>query len=154
MARYRHPETSLLSHSRGAVHDQRHPGDLAGINSLIIGESGNFSLTGFSSLLADRMVAGSGTTVLGDFFIDNPLIAFPLFPVLILMQTFSFPITLWVNLHRIWGLILIGFHLGTGLLMDIYFETHVFWLALFLVCSPFTLAPHTWNQRAQSGLNK
>jgi hypothetical protein len=127
---------------------------LAGISSLIIGESGNFSPTGFSSLLADRMVAGSGTTVLGDFFIDNPLIAFPLFPALILIQTFSFPIALWVSLHRIWGLVLIVFHLGTGLLMDIYFETHVFWLALFLVCSPFTLDRPPWNQRTQNGLNR
>ena len=114
---------------------------MAGIKSLIAGEMGNFSVMGFSSLLADRMTQGRGTSVLGRFFVDHPGLGFPLFVVLILVQTISFPVAFVPRLHLAWGLTLIGFHLGTGLLMDIYFPTHILWLALFLVCSPFRFAP-------------
>ncbi|MDH3242575.1 MAG: hypothetical protein OEO83_18120 [Alphaproteobacteria bacterium] len=110
---------------------------MAGIKSLIAGEAGNFSVTGFASLLADRMTQGRGTTVLGGFLVDHPGLGFPLFVFVILVQTLSFPVAFFPRLHQAWGLLLIGFHLGTGLLMDIYFPTHVLWLALFLVCSPF-----------------
>lgn len=113
---------------------------IAGIKSLIAGEVGNFSVVGFASLLADRMTQGRGTTVLGGFFVDHPGLGFPLFVVLILIQTLSFPVAFFPRLHQAWGLILICFHLGTGLLMDIYFGTHILWLALFLVCSPFCVS--------------
>lgn len=118
---------------------------IAGIRSLIVGEIGNFSVLGFSSLLADRMVRGSGFTVLGDFFVNNPYLAFPLFVIVIFVQTASFPIVFFPRLLRIWGLTLIGFHFGTGLLMDIYFSTHVLWLALFLLWSPFRIDQGTWR---------
>ena len=49
------------------------------------------------------------------------------------------------RLHRALGLVLIGFHLGTGLLMDIYFTAHVLWLALFFVYSPFRMERPRWR---------
>ncbi len=110
---------------------------IAGIKALAAGEMGNFSSLGFASLLADRMVQGRGVTIAGDFFIAHPMIAYPLFLGLIAVQTLAFPAAFFPPLHRALGLVLIGFHLGTGLLMDIYFPAHVAWLALFLVCSPF-----------------
>jgi hypothetical protein len=64
---------------------------------------------------------------------------------LIFVQTFSLPVAFFPRLHRIWGLTLIGFHFGTGILMDIYFPTHILWLAVFLVCSPFRVDRGTWR---------
>ncbi len=118
---------------------------MAGIKSLAAGEMGNFSALGFSSLLAGRMVQGSGVTVLGDYFITHPMFAYPFFLGLIVVQTLAFPAAFLPRLHRSLGLVLIGFHLGTGLLMDIYFPAHVLWLALFLVCSPFRVARPPWR---------
>ena len=118
---------------------------VAGIKSLVAGEMGNFSLLGFSSLLADRMVQGRGSTILGEFFVDNPYFGFPIFVALIFLQAFSFPVAFFPRLHRVCGLTLIGFHLGTGLLMDIFFTTHILWAALFLVCSPFRIDRGTWR---------
>lgn len=119
---------------------------VAGVKSLIAGEMGNFSLLGFSSLLADRMVQGRGTSILGGFFVDNPYLGFPVFIALILIQTFSLPVVFIPRLQRTWGTVLIGFHLGTGLLMDIYFASHILWLALFLVCSPFRVDHGKWHR--------
>ncbi len=118
---------------------------IAGIKSLAAGEIGNISALGFSSLLADRMVQGSGVTILGDYFIAHPMVGYPFFLTLILVQTLAFPAAFIPRLHRALGLVLIGFHLGTGLLMDIYFPAHVLWLALFFVYSPFRTAPPRWR---------
>ena len=118
---------------------------IAGIRSLWAGEMGNFSVLGFSSLLADRMVQGTGVTVLGDYFVTHPMIGYPFFLGMILIQTLAFPAAFVPRLHRLAGLVLIGFHFGTGLLMDIYFSAHVLWLALFLVCSPFRVARPPWR---------
>jgi hypothetical protein len=40
------------------------------------------------------------------------------------------------RLHRLWGLALIGFHLGTQVAMGFTFRANVILLGLLLVCSP------------------
>lgn len=109
----------------------------AGIAALIAGTSGNFSLTGFASLLADRMLQGHGSTILGWVFVDWPYLGFLPFTAIIILQAISVFVAFIPRLHRIWGLMLILFHFGTALLMDIYFPTHVAWMAIFFVFSPF-----------------
>lgn len=118
---------------------------IAGFKALIAGESGNFSVTGFATLLADRMVRGSGESILGGVVVEYPELGYVIFLFVILAQTISILIAVHPRLHRAWGLLLIFFHLGTALLMDIYFPTHVLWLALFLVFSPFRLDRGRWR---------
>ncbi len=113
---------------------------LYGIEALLEHDAGgNFFSTLFSSLLADRMLMGHGQTILGDFLIAQPRLGQLLFIVTILAQTVSLVAAFMPRLHQFWGLILISFHFGTALLMDIYFGTHVLWLAIFFLCSPFAI---------------
>lgn len=113
---------------------------LYGFQSLFQGHAGgNFSPDGFASLLADRMIIGLGQDIFGDFMVGQPQLGRALFIFTILCQTASLAVAFLPRLHRLWGLILISFHLGTALLMGIYFGTHVLWLAIFLVCSPFAI---------------
>ena len=123
---------------------------LAGLEALGAGNGGNFAPLGFSSLLAKRMINGDGSTILGWFFIDYPYFGMPAFTIVILIQSVSLIITILPRMHRLWGLCLIGFHLGTVLLLSISFTTHVLWLAIFMVTSPFILERSRFHTTGQS----
>ena len=119
---------------------------IAGLEALATGQGGNFAPLGFASLIAERMLHGHGETILGWIFLDWPYLGFPLFSLLILIQSASIIVAFIPRLHRIWGLLLIMFHFGTALLMDIYFPSHVLWLAIFLVLSPFHIGARDRRQ--------
>jgi hypothetical protein len=118
---------------------------IAGIKALVAGVSGNFSVMGFSSLVADRLVRGTGESILGWFVVDHPRLGYVVFLFVIFAQTLSILIALHPRLHRAWGMLLILFHLGTALLLDIYFATHVLWLVIFFVFSPFRVDRGRWR---------
>lgn len=108
-----------------------------GVASLVQGVEGNFSPRGLAITLADRIVQTNTEPLLGPFFIDNYLLAWPLFLGLIYAQFVAVAIVFRPSLHIPWGLILIAFHVGTFVLMEISFPNHVLLLLLLLVSSPF-----------------
>jgi hypothetical protein len=73
----------------------------------------------------------------GEFIIDHPEIGGPLFWGAILLEFFSFAVAWKPGLHRIWGLLLIGLHVGIGLAMEIWFRPVLLVLGMFLIASPF-----------------
>ena len=108
-----------------------------GILSLLAGQEGNFSPRGLALQLADRMAQTNTEPLLGAFLVDNYWFAFPMFLFLIYVQFTAVLVAFKPQLHIVWGLILVGFHTGTFLLMEIAFPKHIFLLMLLLVSSPF-----------------
>lgn len=118
---------------------------LAGAQSLIQGVDGNFSYLAFPRLLANRVVQTGDSPLLAGFFIENPAIAWPLFLFVIYAQLVAVIVAFRPNLHAIWAYLLVMFHLGTWLLMEIAFPLHIMFLLLFFALSPFR--PEHWRAR-------
>lgn len=110
---------------------------MLGLISLIRGVPGNFSPDALAWTLADRMAQTNTEPLLGPFFVENPVIAWPMFMGIIYAQVVSIAIAFRPSLHRVWGWILIAFHTGTFVLMEIAFPTHIVILLLLLIASPF-----------------
>jgi hypothetical protein len=110
---------------------------LTGIEALVAGRVGSLSPGGLSSTLADRILQTGTSPLLAHAVIDHVWLAWPMFLILIYAQLFAIFVAFRPQLHVVWGYLLIGFHLGTWLLMEIIFPQHVLFLALFFVLSPF-----------------
>lgn len=116
-----------------------------GFQSMLHGVEGNFSPRGLALLLSDRMMQTGTQPLLGDFLVNHYLVSWPLFIILILVQLLAVIITFRPSLHVAWALILIAFHTGTFLLMEIPFPNHILALTVILLNSPFT--PANWLRR-------
>ncbi|NKB49723.1 MAG: hypothetical protein GKS02_10240 [Alphaproteobacteria bacterium] len=118
---------------------------LAGLTSLLRGVEGNFSPRGLSLQLADRMLQTGTSPLLADVVIANFWLSWPMFLALIYIQLVAVIIVLRPRLHVLWGYLLMMFHLGTWLLMEIAFQHHILFLGLLFVMSPFR--PRSWTVR-------
>jgi hypothetical protein len=116
-----------------------------GTGPLFHGVEGNFAPRGLALQLAGRILETGTKPLLGDFVITNYWLSYPMFLVLIFMQLTAVFVVLRPRLHIIWGYALIVFHIGTWLLMEIYFPVHVLLLGLLFVMSPFR--PQRWTLR-------
>ena len=108
-----------------------------GIRAIFKGEDGAFSLQGLTYTLADRMVQTDTDPLLANFFIENYVLAWFAYMAVMYIQFTAIAVAVRPRLHRIWGTLLIMFHLSTWLLMEIIFKEHVFLLVMFFVFSPF-----------------
>ena len=116
-----------------------------GLKPLLQGSEGNFAPRGLALQLADRMLTTGTSPLLGDFAVTNYWLIWPMFLFLIYVQLVAVLVALRPRLHIAWGYILIMFHIGTWLLMEIEFPEHVLLLGLLFVMSPFR--PRQWNFR-------
>ncbi len=110
----------------------------SGIMMMMAGQEGNFSPRGLALTLADRMVQTGTEPLLAQFIIDNYYLSWILFLGLIYAQFVALIIVFRPRLHVIWGLILLGFHTGTWLLMEIHNVQHLMVLLILMVMSPFS----------------
>ena len=108
-----------------------------GIQAAIRGQDGGFSPQGLAYNLADRIVQTNTDPLLANFFIDNYFLAWFGLLAIMYIQFTAISVAFRPNLHRLWGMLLILFHLGTWLLMEILFNAHVLLLTMFFVFSPF-----------------
>jgi hypothetical protein len=118
---------------------------LEGLKPLLHGMEGNFAPRGLSLQLADRMLATGTSPLLGDFAVNNYWIIWPMFLLVMYIQFTAVFVALRPRLHVVWGTVLIMFHTGTWLLMQIPFADHMFCVGLLFVLSPFR--PRSWNLR-------
>ena len=102
----------------------------------LAGRTGNFSPQALSWTLADRVLQTGTDPLFADVLIRNYWLAWPMFLLLIYIQVVSIAISFRPRLHLVWGYLLIGFHLGTWLLMKIMFSEQVLLLIILLVLSP------------------
>lgn len=111
-----------------------------GIHGLVTERASAFAIDGFSVIVAQRDLIFNDDAVLGDFFLHNHLVGWALFVGTIYIELVSLVVAFRPRLHRTWGIVLIGFHVGTELAMGFTFPGSVLVLAVLLVCSPFAPA--------------
>ncbi len=109
---------------------------LIGLIDLSNGQPGNFSPGALSWTLANRILQTGTDPILANLFIHNLWLAWPLFIATMYFQLVSVVVAFRPRLHVLWGYLLISFHLGTWLLMEIIFTQHVLLLIILLVLSP------------------
>ena len=80
--------------------------------------------------------------LLADLFIQNLWLAWPAHLLVIYVELFALIAVFRSELHRVWGVLLIAFHLLVWLLLGISFAYQPALLALLFVCSPFAPRPH------------
>lgn len=108
-----------------------------GIRAVIKGEDGAFSFQGLAYNLADRIVQTDTNPLLANFFIENYVLTWFGYLAIMYIQFTAIAVAVRPRLHWLWGMLIILFHLGTWLLMEIFFIHHVLLLLMFFVFSPF-----------------
>ena len=121
----------------------------AALQALLAGEVGGFSLEAMALTLANRMLQSNTDAVWAPFIIENDWLGWPLYVGLYYVEFVSIVILFRPSLHRIWGFILIAFHFGTFLFMEIPFPDHVLINAMLFVYSPFRPDKTSWASALQ-----
>lgn len=110
----------------------------ASLYELAMGQVSSFHPSGFQRVIAGRLLETGSSSPFAQWIIDHPgWLTWPLLPGAIYFQCGAVFAAFRPALHQLWGLLLIVFHLGTGLILTIHFPVSVFLLALFLLGSPF-----------------
>ena len=90
-----------------------------------------------SQQIAYRLLQTNSPSIAGPFFIEHPYLGWPLYSGAVFLELFAIFVAFRPNLHRFWGISLLFFHLGIWLTMSITFHTHMLFILIFLVLSPF-----------------
>ncbi len=123
---------NLLTYSMGGV------GKLYGaITQITAGQSHFFDIHAAALYIADRQILTNMRTVLGPWAVDHYILSYLWLLCTLYLLLFSFVIAFRPKLHRFWGLMLILFHVGNYLVINIGFVSHVFLWSLLLLASPF-----------------
>lgn len=113
--------------------------------ALLQGEFGGFSPEALAVTVARRALETGSEPMWAEPIIAAPLLGWPLYLGLYFVEVVSIAVFFRPVLHRAWGVILIAFHFGTLLLLDIIFPLHVLINALFFVMSPFAPDRSCWR---------
>jgi hypothetical protein len=100
------------------------------------GRTSAFEIDGFSIIVADRLSEIASDAVLGEWFVRNPAPGWALLIGTMYLEATSLLIAFRPRLHRVWGVGLMCFHIGTQLAMGFTFRPNVLLLGLLFVCSP------------------
>ncbi len=101
------------------------------------GQANLLSLDSAALHISTILLQMQEVTPLGPFLVENFLIGFFLFLIVVYLQFFSFFVAFRPQLYRVWGLALVLFHLGTFLSMRAVFVVPSALLLLFFFSSPF-----------------
>ena len=105
--------------------------------AFVHGHPSGFNPSGFSYIVGQRIEQTNQTALFARFFSLHELPGWPLFLGTMYVEFCSVIIAFRPRLHRLWGVALIAFHLGTQLIMGFTFPQNIVVFGLFLVCSPF-----------------
>lgn len=114
-----------------------------GIQQLFSGDVHAFHPYAMAHQIANRLLQDDSTSILGPFLLNFPLLGWPLYVSAIYLELFSIIAAFRPSLHRLWGISLALFHIGTYLTMTIAFNQNILLLGLLLIASPFH--PPTWH---------
>lgn len=124
-------------------------GKVLGGISLLASGAGNFlAYDAFALHIAYWLGNTSSSSTFGPLVIEYPLLGWPLFLFMLYMQVFTIWAIFRPSLHRVWGALLISFHIATFLTMDILFINNIFLLAALFLNSPFEKPGTSWRERA------
>ncbi len=130
---------------------------MAGISKLVYaviqisqGQANAFSHDAGALYAATQLNLMHETVPLANVIISHPWLAWLPFLCVLELQTFALVVAFRPQLHRVWGLGLILFHLGTFLTMRAVFTAPSGLLLLFLLASPFAPEKLQWREVAFS----
>lgn len=110
---------------------------IAAVQQFLLGKLSAFSIDGFGHQIAERLLQTGSVSRFGPFLIENPSLGWLLLWVAIYIEVFALVAVFRPALHRLWGLSLIGLHLGAGLILTVTFSKAILLIGLILLCSPF-----------------
>lgn len=114
----------------------------AGINKLLVqldnpSKPNLFDLHIFSDTIAHHITINPNATIAGELVAQSVFLSYSMYLAALFLQIFSFWIAFEPSFHRIWGLLLLLFHVGTAFTLDILFSRSVILAILLLWDSPF-----------------
>lgn len=104
---------------------------------LVNGQFGGFSINAMATTVAMRAHQTGSDPLWADLVRTWPILGWPLYLGLYYVELVAIAVAFRPALIRAWGVILILFHFGTLLFLDIVFPKHVLINAMFFVMSPF-----------------
>lgn len=105
------------------------------------GELNTFSFQSGALHIADRLLLTDSTSALGPLIIKYPVLGWPFmasYPFIFLSTIF---VIFRPSLHRIYGILLIFFHLGSHFTVSIGFPAHIILIGILFLNSPFQQTP-------------
>jgi hypothetical protein len=108
-----------------------------GIHGLLTDRMSSFEMDGFGTMIMQQQVRFNQDPVLSDFMVRNPVLAWALFVGTIYVEAAALVVAFRPRLHRAWGILLVGLHVGTELAMGFTFLPNILLVGLLFVCSPF-----------------
>jgi hypothetical protein len=118
--------------------------------ALVHGRVGGFSPEAMAITTAGRAFQTGSEPMWGEFAINHPLLGWPFYLGLYFAEIVSLLVFFRPQLHRAWGMVLIMFHFGTLLFMDIVFGKHVLINGMLFVMSPFALGKYSLQQQLEN----
>jgi hypothetical protein len=103
----------------------------------VTARASSFAVDGFAQIVAHQQMRFNQDPVLAEFFVDNHVIGWAMFIGTMYVEVAAINAVFRPRLHRTWGILLIGFHVGTELAMGFTFLPNVLVAAILFVCSPF-----------------
>ena len=107
----------------------------------LAGEAHSFSLDAAALHVSTLLYSLQQSTPLGPLIVEHPWLGWIPFVGIIYLEFFSLYVAFTPSLHRIWGVGLVLFHMGTYLAMRAIFVSPVPLLLLLLLSSPFPGKP-------------
>jgi hypothetical protein len=117
-----------------------------GITQMLDGQIGSFHPLAMAYQIAGKLSETNESSLLANLFIKNIWLSWPLYLGSIYLEIFAIYAVFKPDLHKIWGVFLILFHIFVYLSMAIPFSFNIFLLGLFFIYSPF--APEKFSLKA------
>jgi hypothetical protein len=128
------PAVMLLFYTLSGAHKV-----VAAAIALFTDDISGFAPQAMAVTLAWRSLETGSEPLWAAVIISLPWLGWPLYLTVYYVELVALVILFRPRLHRAWGVLLILFHMGTFLFMDITFPEHVLINGLLLVMSPFAL---------------
>jgi hypothetical protein len=119
---------------------------LVACQQLLAGTVSAFHWTGMARILAARLLLGNTRTVLGGFLIDHPGLSYSGFWTTVVVELSSLWVLLRPSYHRVWGMLIVSFHLMMVLSLSPNFVSNIFLVMIFFVLSPIVGADQCWRE--------
>jgi hypothetical protein len=118
---------------------------LGGVQQLLAGQSFFFEPKAAALHIANHLLLTDQTSPLGPWAIHHYWLVWPYFLCTLYLLLSSFFIAFRPATHRLWGMLLILYHIGNYLVVNIGFSNHLFIWSLLLLASPFTPPDTSWK---------
>lgn len=109
----------------------------AGVEALLLDRIGTFHPHALATIAAAKMLQTDQPSLLGPWLADHPLAGWPVYLFVVYIELVALWAWLRPSLHRLFGVALACFHIGTFMLLGISFPKHVLILTILLIWSPF-----------------